>query len=103
MLVFTVELLPLEQRSLLKWKISSVTPNIVRQTITRSHFKVTKSKPFYFHLLIVYQSIAKKLYKCVVLYHYTHVKFLITFQSLKKSLSLSAQKFYKKAFCFRES
>ncbi|XP_060732719.1 tubulin polyglutamylase TTLL4 [Tachysurus vachellii] len=38
----TVELLPLEQRSLLKWKISSVTPNIVRQTVTRSHFKVTK-------------------------------------------------------------
>ncbi|KAG7331003.1 hypothetical protein KOW79_004972 [Hemibagrus wyckioides] len=37
-----VELLPLEQRSLLKWKISTVTPNIVKHTITRSHFKVTK-------------------------------------------------------------
>lgn len=42
--MFTVELLPLEQRSLLKWKISSVTPNVVKHTITRSHFKVTKSK-----------------------------------------------------------
>ncbi|MCI4378603.1 hypothetical protein PGIGA_G00217730 [Pangasianodon gigas] len=37
-----VELLPLEQRSLLKWKISTVTPNIVKHTITRSHFRVTK-------------------------------------------------------------
>uniref|UniRef100_W5LBV0 Tubulin tyrosine ligase-like family, member 4 n=1 Tax=Astyanax mexicanus TaxID=7994 RepID=W5LBV0_ASTMX len=37
-----VELLPFEQRKLLKWKMSSVTPNIVKHTITRSHFKVTK-------------------------------------------------------------
>ncbi|XP_076849908.1 tubulin monoglutamylase TTLL4 [Brachyhypopomus gauderio] len=38
----TVEPLPLEQRKLLKWKMSSVTPNIVKHTIARSHFKVTK-------------------------------------------------------------
>ncbi|XP_037644936.1 tubulin polyglutamylase TTLL4 isoform X1 [Sebastes umbrosus] len=37
-----VELLPVEQRRLLKWKISTVTPNIVKHTIARSHFKVTK-------------------------------------------------------------
>ncbi|CAI5670786.1 unnamed protein product [Oreochromis niloticus] len=37
-----VELLPAEQRRLLKWKMSTVTPNIVKQTIARSHFRVTK-------------------------------------------------------------
>lgn len=37
-----VELLPAEQRRLLKWKMSTVTPNVVKQTIARSHFKVTK-------------------------------------------------------------
>uniref|UniRef100_UPI0037E7AC36 tubulin monoglutamylase TTLL4 n=1 Tax=Semicossyphus pulcher TaxID=241346 RepID=UPI0037E7AC36 len=37
-----VELLPAEQRRLLKWKISTVTPNVVKHTIARSHFKVTK-------------------------------------------------------------
>ncbi|KAG7322411.1 hypothetical protein KOW79_013757 [Hemibagrus wyckioides] len=37
-----VELLPLEQRSLLRWKVSTVSPNIVKQMISRSHFKVTK-------------------------------------------------------------
>ncbi|XP_053296410.1 tubulin polyglutamylase TTLL4 isoform X1 [Pleuronectes platessa] len=37
-----VELLPAEQRRLLKWKMSTVTPNVVRHTIARSHFKVTK-------------------------------------------------------------
>ncbi|XP_031437614.1 tubulin polyglutamylase TTLL4 [Clupea harengus] len=37
-----VELLPLEQRKLLKWRMSSVTPNVVKHTIARSHFKVTK-------------------------------------------------------------
>ncbi|KAF3843462.1 hypothetical protein F7725_002311 [Dissostichus mawsoni] len=37
-----VELLPAEQRRLLKWKISNVTPNIVKHTIGRSHFKATK-------------------------------------------------------------
>lgn len=37
-----VALLPLEQRKLLKWRMSSVTPNVVKHTITRSHFKVTK-------------------------------------------------------------
>lgn len=37
-----VELLPVEQRRLLKWKMSTVTPNIVKHAISRSHFKVTK-------------------------------------------------------------
>lgn len=37
-----VELLPIEQRRLLKWRMSAVTPNIVKNTIARSHFKVTK-------------------------------------------------------------
>ncbi|KAM4731682.1 tubulin monoglutamylase TTLL4 isoform 1-T2 [Anableps anableps] len=37
-----VELLPAEQRRLLKWRMSTVTPNIVKHTIARSHFKVTK-------------------------------------------------------------
>ncbi|XP_026151395.1 tubulin monoglutamylase TTLL4 isoform X2 [Mastacembelus armatus] len=37
-----VELLPAEQRRLLKWKMSTVTPNVVKYTIARSHFRVTK-------------------------------------------------------------
>ncbi|KAM3916696.1 tubulin monoglutamylase TTLL4 isoform 2-T2 [Leptodactylus fuscus] len=37
-----VDLLPWPERKLLKWKISTVTPNIVKQTIARSHFRVTK-------------------------------------------------------------
>ncbi|MBN3302800.1 TTLL4 polyglutamylase, partial [Amia calva] len=37
-----VEPLPAEQRKLLKWKMSTVTPNVVKHTIARSHFKVTK-------------------------------------------------------------
>uniref|UniRef100_A0A8C5U291 Tubulin tyrosine ligase like 4 n=1 Tax=Malurus cyaneus samueli TaxID=2593467 RepID=A0A8C5U291_9PASS len=39
----TVEKLPWEQRKLLRWKMSRVTPNIVKQTIGRSHFRVSKS------------------------------------------------------------
>ncbi|KAJ3592749.1 hypothetical protein NHX12_007876 [Muraenolepis orangiensis] len=37
-----VEMLPQDQRKLLKWKMSSVTPNVVRHIIARSHFKITK-------------------------------------------------------------
>ncbi|XP_021053998.1 tubulin polyglutamylase TTLL4 isoform X1 [Mus pahari] len=37
-----VEKLPWEQRRLLRWKMSTVTPNIVKQTIGRSHFKISK-------------------------------------------------------------
>lgn len=40
----TVELLPVEQRRLLKWKMSTVTPNVVKRVIARSHFKATKSE-----------------------------------------------------------
>ncbi|XP_069472972.1 tubulin monoglutamylase TTLL4 isoform X2 [Ambystoma mexicanum] len=38
----TVELLPWEQRKLLKWRMSTVTPNVVKQVIARSHFRITK-------------------------------------------------------------
>ncbi|NXF75592.1 TTLL4 polyglutamylase, partial [Sclerurus mexicanus] len=38
----TVEKLPWEQRKLLRWKMCRVTPNIVKQTISRSHFRVSK-------------------------------------------------------------
>lgn len=37
-----VEKLPWEQRKLLRWKICRVTPNIVKQTVGRSHFRVSK-------------------------------------------------------------
>ncbi|XP_061465339.1 tubulin monoglutamylase TTLL4 [Rhineura floridana] len=37
-----VEKLPWEQRKMLRWKMSTVTPNIVKQTIARSHFKVSR-------------------------------------------------------------
>lgn len=37
-----VGLLPVEQRRMLKWKMSTVTPNVVKNTVARSHFKVTK-------------------------------------------------------------
>lgn len=37
-----VELLPPEQMKQLKWKITTVTPNVVKNTISRSHFKATK-------------------------------------------------------------
>ncbi|XP_010007970.1 PREDICTED: tubulin polyglutamylase TTLL4 [Nestor notabilis] len=38
----TVEKLPWEQRKLLRWKMCTVTPNIVKQTISRSHFRISK-------------------------------------------------------------
>ncbi|NWW42731.1 TTLL4 polyglutamylase, partial [Pedionomus torquatus] len=38
----TVEKLPWEQRKLLRWKMCTVTPNIVKQTVGRSHFRVSK-------------------------------------------------------------
>ncbi|NXA07266.1 TTLL4 polyglutamylase, partial [Sapayoa aenigma] len=38
----TVEKLPWEQRKLLRWKMCRVTPNIVKQIVGRSHFKVSK-------------------------------------------------------------
>uniref|UniRef100_A0A8C4LYH8 Tubulin tyrosine ligase like 4 n=1 Tax=Equus asinus asinus TaxID=83772 RepID=A0A8C4LYH8_EQUAS len=41
-LVTALEKLPWEQRKLLRWKMSTVTPNIVKQTIGRSHFKISK-------------------------------------------------------------
>ncbi|XP_069576550.1 tubulin monoglutamylase TTLL4 [Brachyistius frenatus] len=37
-----VELLSDEQIQLLKWKLSSVTPNVVKHAVTRSHFTFTK-------------------------------------------------------------
>ncbi|NXU18053.1 TTLL4 polyglutamylase, partial [Pardalotus punctatus] len=38
----TVEKLPWEQRKLLRWKMCRLTPSIVKQTIARSHFVVSK-------------------------------------------------------------
>lgn len=37
-----VEKLPWEQRRMLRWKMSTVTPNIVKQAIARSHFKISR-------------------------------------------------------------
>ncbi|XP_064021154.1 tubulin monoglutamylase TTLL4 [Pogoniulus pusillus] len=37
-----VEKLPWEQRKLLRWKMCTVTPNIVKQTVGRSHFRASK-------------------------------------------------------------
>ncbi|XP_075009107.1 tubulin monoglutamylase TTLL4 isoform X4 [Calonectris borealis] len=37
-----VEKMPWEQRKLLRWKMCTVTPNIVKQTVGRSHFRVSK-------------------------------------------------------------
>ncbi|XP_053327163.1 tubulin monoglutamylase TTLL4 [Spea bombifrons] len=37
-----VETMPLAQRKLLKWRMSTVTPNVVKQAVARSHFRVTK-------------------------------------------------------------
>ncbi|NXP54525.1 TTLL4 polyglutamylase, partial [Heliornis fulica] len=37
-----VEKLPWEQRKLLRWKMCTVTPNIVKQIVGRSHFRVSK-------------------------------------------------------------
>ncbi|XP_027638118.1 tubulin monoglutamylase TTLL4 [Falco peregrinus] len=37
-----VEKLPWEQRKLLRWKMCTVTPNIVKQTVGRSHFRISK-------------------------------------------------------------
>ncbi|XP_044294057.1 tubulin polyglutamylase TTLL4 isoform X3 [Varanus komodoensis] len=36
------EKLPWEQRKMLRWKMSTVTPNIVKQTVARSHFKISR-------------------------------------------------------------
>ncbi|KAJ8255837.1 hypothetical protein COCON_G00197010 [Conger conger] len=38
-----VAMLPPEQSRLLKWKMSSVTPNVVKHTLARSHFSPTKN------------------------------------------------------------
>ncbi|XP_048339735.1 tubulin monoglutamylase TTLL4 isoform X2 [Sphaerodactylus townsendi] len=40
-----VEKLPWEQRKMLRWKMSTVTPNIVKQAVGRSHFKVSRTEP----------------------------------------------------------
>lgn len=88
-----VELLPLEQRSLLKWKISTVTPNIVKHTISRSHFKVTKSE-------LIHTCFSK------VIIAYIGDCILSFCTSVTEICCLcpeSTWEFDKKAFCFRES
>ncbi|XP_067890923.1 tubulin polyglutamylase TTLL4 isoform X2 [Heterodontus francisci] len=37
-----IELLPWDQRRQMKWKMSTVTPIVVKNAIARSHFKITK-------------------------------------------------------------
>uniref|UniRef100_UPI00398EE9DE tubulin monoglutamylase TTLL4-like isoform X1 n=2 Tax=Pristiophorus japonicus TaxID=55135 RepID=UPI00398EE9DE len=37
-----IELLPWDQRKQMKWKMSTVTPIVVKNAISRSHFKITK-------------------------------------------------------------
>ncbi|XP_078408778.1 tubulin monoglutamylase TTLL4 isoform X2 [Cetorhinus maximus] len=37
-----IELLPWDQRRQMKWKMSNVTPIVVKNVIARSHFKITK-------------------------------------------------------------
>ncbi|XP_078083968.1 tubulin monoglutamylase TTLL4 isoform X2 [Mustelus asterias] len=37
-----IELLPWDQRRQMKWKMSNVTPVVVKNAIARSHFKITK-------------------------------------------------------------
>ncbi|XP_078320455.1 uncharacterized protein LOC111112129 isoform X2 [Crassostrea virginica] len=39
---FKVEQLPWDLRKLLKWRMSPITPNIVKHTLARSHFRITK-------------------------------------------------------------
>ena len=41
---FSVGLLPCEFRKLMKWRMSPITPNVVKQALQRSNFKITKSK-----------------------------------------------------------
>ncbi|KAF7649172.1 hypothetical protein LDENG_00145900 [Lucifuga dentata] len=38
-----VKRLPADQSHLLKWKMSTITPNIIKATITRSHFELTQN------------------------------------------------------------
>ena len=47
----SVEQLPWELRKMLKWKMSSITPNVVKKCIARANFRATKSKHSIFHLL----------------------------------------------------
>lgn len=41
---FSVAQLSPELRKLLRWKMSSITPNVIKQCIARVGFKPTKSK-----------------------------------------------------------
>ena len=47
--IFTVETLPWELRKLLKWRMSPITPNVVKNCIARSGFRATKSKWHFYH------------------------------------------------------
>ena len=42
--LFSVEQLPWEIRKFFKWRMSPITPNVVKNTINRSHFRPSKSK-----------------------------------------------------------
>jgi hypothetical protein len=45
-IVHIVENLPAELQKLLKWKMSSYTPNVIRSCVLRSGFKDTDSELF---------------------------------------------------------
>ena len=46
LILFSVEPLPFNVRKLLRWRMSTITPHVVKNTILRSGFKPTKSKSF---------------------------------------------------------
>jgi tubulin polyglutamylase TTLL4 len=46
-LINLVEQLPLPLRKMMKWKMSTITPNIVKNTVIRSGFRLISSM-FYF-------------------------------------------------------
>ena len=44
MFSFAVEQLPWEVRKYLRWKMSTITPNVIKNCVARSSFRYTKSK-----------------------------------------------------------
>lgn len=51
--VFSGSALPVTVQKLLKWKLSTITPLVVRKTVVNSNFKLVRSK---FYLIITHFS-----------------------------------------------
>ncbi|ESO93174.1 hypothetical protein LOTGIDRAFT_176747, partial [Lottia gigantea] len=51
-----VELLPWEIRKLLKWRMSPITPNIVKSALARVGFRISKSKLKVYHSYSIFPS-----------------------------------------------